>query len=74
MKKPVARKKAEKIMTAIEWEAEAVDFMPAELDKMLAADVLQYAQEAQDFILRTMLQMELRPSRSFIRRLKKGKK
>lgn len=70
MKKPV------KVMTAIEWEAEAVDFMPAELDKMFAADVLKFAKEAQDFIFKTMDQMELRPSRSFIRRLakEKGKK
>lgn len=67
-------KKAAKVMTAIEWEAEAVDFMPAELNKMSAADVLKYALEAQDFIFKTMDQMELRPSRSFIRRLKKGKK
>lgn len=66
----------EKVMTATEWEAEAVDFMPVELDKMFAADVLLYAQQAQDFIFRTMMQMELRPSRSFIRRLakQKGKK
>ena len=70
------KKKPVKIMTAAEWEGEAVDFMPVELDKIFAADVLQYAQEAQDFIFKTMTQMELRPSRSFIRLLakEKGKK
>lgn len=67
-------KKIVKVQTPAEWEAEAVDFIPVELDKMFAADVLKYAQEAQDFIFRTMGQMEVRPRRSFLRRLAKGKK
>lgn len=62
-----------KIMTPLEWEAEAVDFMPVELDKMFHVDILAYAEAAQTFILKTMQQMEVRPRRSFIRRLKEKK-
>lgn len=66
--------KNSKIMTPAEWEAEAVDFMPWELDKMFAKDVLAYAMEAQSFIHRTMSQMEVRPKRSLVRRLAKEAK
>jgi hypothetical protein len=68
--------KTEKVMTPAEWEAEAVDFMPVELEKWYAPEILNYALQAQDFIFRTMTQMELRPKRSFARRLakEKGKK
>lgn len=62
-----------KIMTPQEWEGEAVDFMPVELDKMFSKDVLAYALEAQTFIFKTMTQMEVRPRRSFIRLLKRKK-
>jgi len=61
-----------KIMTPQEWEAEAVDFMPVELDKMVAADVLKFATEAQTFIFKTMTQMELRPKRSLIKKLRQN--
>lgn len=67
------KRKAEKIMTAAEWEAEAVDFMPYELDKMDAPDVLKMAEAAIDFIFRTMNQMEVRPKRSLVRKLSKEK-
>lgn len=54
-----------------EWEAEAVDFFCVELPKISKAELLKYAQEACDFIAKTMHTMELRPRRSFIKRLLK---
>lgn len=63
-----------KIMTSKEWEAEAVDFMPVELEKWFAKDILQYAIAAQAFIFKTMSEMEVRPKRSLVRKLaKEGK-
>lgn len=60
-------------MTPGEWEAEAVDYVPVEVKKLSKKDLLQFALDARQFIMRTMNQMELRPRRSYIRRLK-GKK
>lgn len=59
-----------KIMTPKEWEAEAVDFFSAHLSKLPKIGLLQYAIDAQNFIMKTMSQMELRPKRSLA---KKGK-
>lgn len=60
-----------KIMKPREWEAEAVDFFCVELKKLTKAELLKYAQEACNFIGKTMGGMELRPKRSLIRKLHK---
>lgn len=60
-------------MSPEQWEAEAVDYIPVEVGKLSKKDLLTFAEDARAFILRTMGQMELRPKRSFIRRLAKVK-
>lgn len=54
-----------------EWEAEAVDFFCVELKYLSKAMLLDYAQDACNFILKTMGTMELRPKRSFVKKLRK---
>jgi hypothetical protein len=63
-------------MSPEEWEAEAVDYIPVEVGKLSKKDLLSFAVDARAFIFRTMAQMEVRPRRSYLRRLakKKGKK
>lgn len=51
-----------------EWEAEAVDFIPVELERLSKTDLLKYAEEARNFILATMNTMELRPKRSLVKK------
>jgi len=60
-------------MTAQEWEATAVDFLPVEIKKFSKKDLLRFAEDARTFILVTMGQMELRPRRSYLRRLARKK-
>jgi len=60
-------------MNSRTWEAEAVDYAPVEIEKLSRKDLLQFAVDARQFIMRTMTQMELRPKRSYLRRLKRGK-
>lgn len=60
-------------MSPERWESEAVDYVPVEVAKLSKKDLLAFAVDARSFILRTMGQMEVRPRRSYLRRVAKWK-
>lgn len=57
------------IWKPMEWEDEAVDFCRQGIERLSKKELIKYVREAEAFIFKTMMKMELRPRRSFVKRM-----